>query len=101
MSMPPWLSRSLVRAKESYLMPFRAIAAAIRRFSRNRGMIRDFGRRPGVATALKYGMLITMLLWFAIALLNRGEDDNRLTDAVEGLWSKPMGDEPRPPPSAE
>jgi len=94
-----WWAKSLERLKEIWLMPFRAIAAALKLFSRNRGRIREFGRRPRVAATLKYGMLITMLLWLAIALLNRGEDDRRLTDAIENLWSKPAGDQSQAKPS--
>jgi hypothetical protein len=84
------------RVKDSYLMPFRAIASAFKLFTRNRKRIREFARRPRVASVLTYGMLITMLLWFAIAALNRGEDDGRLTAALQSLWSKPGGEETAP-----
>lgn len=81
------------RLKDIYLMPFRAIANAFRMFTRNRRRFREFGRRPGIATILSYGMLITMLLWFAIAALNRGADDGRLTEALQSLWSTAGGNE--------
>ena len=96
-----WWAESLGRLKEIYLMPFRAIAAALKLFGRNRDRIREFSRRPRVATTLKYGMLITMLAWLAIALLNRDEDDSRLTDAVKNLWSTPTSGEPQVDPSTE
>ena len=78
--------KTLTQLKHIYLMPFRAIAAAFRRFSRNRARIRDFVRRPGVAATLKIGMAITMALWLAIAFFSRDEPDTRLNDAVKGLW---------------
>lgn len=82
-------------------MPFRMIARLFRLFMRNRQRIRDFTRRPRVATVLTYGMLITMLLWLAIAALNRGEDDGRLSDALQGLWSKTGGSERATSPPAD
>jgi len=88
--------KALVRLKHFYLAPFRAIAAAFGVFSRNRDRVRRFVRQPKVASAIKYGMLVTMLLWLAIALLNRDEDDGRLNDALRGLWSKSAGDEQKP-----
>ena len=87
--------KALVRLKHFYLAPFRVIAAAFRLFSRNRDRVRRFVRQPKVATAIKYGMLVTMLLWLAIALLNRDEDDSRLNDALQDLWSNTAGDEQR------
>ena len=71
--------------KDMYLMPFRAIAAAMRMFVRNRNRVRDFARQPRVANTLKYGMMITLLLWLAIALFNR-DDDDRLAKALKDLW---------------
>ena len=88
--------KALARLKHFYLAPFRTIAAAFRIFSRNRDRVRRFVRQPKVASAIKFGMLFTMLLWLAIALLNRDEDDSRLNDALRGLWSKPVGDEHKP-----
>jgi hypothetical protein len=88
--------KALLRLKHFYLAPFRAIAAAFRVFSRNRDRVRRFVRQPKVASVIKYGMLVTMLLWLAIALLNRDEDDSRLNDALRGLWSKSAGDEQMP-----
>jgi len=88
--------KALLRLKHFYLAPFRAIAAAFRVFSRNRDRVRRFVRQPKVASAIKFGMLATMLLWLAIALLNRDEDDSRLNDALRGLWSKSAGDEQKP-----
>lgn len=88
--------KALMRLKHFYLAPFRAIAAAFMVFSRNRDRVRRFVRQPKVASVIKFGMLFTMLLWLAIALLNRDEDDSRLNDALRGLWSKPVGDEHKP-----
>lgn len=89
------------RLKDIYLMPFRAIGAAFKLFARNRKRVREFTRQPRVASILTYGMLITMVLWLAIAMLNRGEDDGRLTDALQSLWSKSSGGEQRTVPPAE
>jgi len=80
------------RIKDFYLMPFRAIAAGGRLFGRNRRRIREFTRRPQLAEILKYGMLITLLTWLAVAMLNK-EEDNRLTEATKQLWSVPEGSE--------
>ena len=92
---------SLNRIKDMYLMPFRAIAAAMRQFKRNRDRVRAFSRRPGVAATLKWGMFITLLLWLLIAFLNRGEQDNRLSDAVRELWPEPSGSTRSKTPAAE
>jgi len=87
---------ALKRLKHFYLTPFRAIAATFRLFSRNRDRVRRFVRRPKVANALKMAMLVTVLLWLAIAFLNRDKDDSRLNDALQGLWSKTAGGEQGP-----
>ena len=76
----------LARIKAYYLAPFRALAAMFRTFARNRKRLRDFTRRPRVAAALRYGMLATLIVWLLIAYLNRDQQDDRLTDAVHGLW---------------
>jgi len=89
------------RIKHFYLTPFRAIAAMFRLFARNRNRVREFTRRPRVASALTYGMLITMLLWLATAMLNRGEDDGRLTTALQNLWPKGTGGEQQTGPPEE
>lgn len=89
------------RLKDMYLMPFRAIGAAFRLFARNRNRVREFTRRPRVASFLTYGMLITMVLWLGIAMLNRGEDDGRLTAALQSLWPKSGGDAQQAGPPAE
>ena len=83
----------LGRIKAFYLAPFRALAAIFRTFGRNRKRLRDFTRKPRVAAVLRYGMLATLLVWLLIAVLNRGEQDDRLTDAVRGLWP---GETPKP-----
>lgn len=74
--------------KEIYLMPFNALAAAIRFFLKNRNRTKALIRRPNVAAIVKYGMLATLVIWLAIALLTKDEDGNRLTEAVKALWSK-------------
>jgi hypothetical protein len=78
-----------------YLMPFRAIAAASKLFIRNRNRVRDFVRQPGIARTLKYGMLLTLFIWLAIALLIKDEENNRLTEALNNLWSKTVNDTPK------
>jgi hypothetical protein len=78
--------------KDMYLMPFRAIASGMKFFVRNRNRVRDFVRQPGIARTLKYGMLLTLFIWLAIALLSKDEDNNRLTEAVNQLWSKTVND---------
>ena len=78
--------------KDMYLAPFRAILSGMKLFVRNRNRVRDFVRRPVIARTLKYGMLLTLFIWLAIALLAKNEDNNRLTDAVNELWSKTTGE---------
>lgn len=87
----------LGRIKAFYLAPFRAVAAMFRTFARNRKRLRDFTRQPRVAATLRYGMLATLLVWLLIAMLNRDENDDRLTDAVRGLWPAEPGQTPAPP----
>jgi hypothetical protein len=83
-------------------MPFRAIAAASRLFMKNRNRVREFVSQPGIAKTLKYGMLLTLFIWLAIALLaNKDEENNRLTEAVNELWSKTTGDSTRTDAPAE
>ena len=72
--------------KAYFLVPFRVLAAMFRTFGRNRRRLRDFTRQPRVAAALRYAMLATLLAWLLIAYLNRDQRDDRLTDAVRGLW---------------
>lgn len=76
----------LGRIKAFYLAPFRAMAAMFRTFGRNRRRLRDFTRQPRVAAILRYGMLATLIVWLLIAYLNRDQQDDRLTDALHGLW---------------
>ena len=76
----------LARIKAYYLAPFRALAAVFRTFGRNRRRLRDFTRQPRVAAVLRYGMLATLIVWLLIAYLNRDQQDDRLTEAVRGLW---------------
>ena len=60
---------------------------------KNRNRVREFVSQPGIAKTLKYGMLLTLFIWLAIALLaNKDEENNRLTEAVNELWSKTTGD---------
>ena len=87
----------LGRIKAFYLAPFRVLGAIFRTFGRNRKRLRDFTRQPRVATALRYGMLATLLIWLLIAVLNRDEQDDHLTNAVRGLWPATPGETPAPP----
>lgn len=77
-------------------MPFRAIVAVMENFSRNRRRVRDFVRQPRIANTLKYGMMLTLLVWLVIALIFKGDEDNRLTEAANNLWSTTTGDSSKP-----
>jgi hypothetical protein len=77
-------------------MPFRAIVAVMENFSRNRRRVRDFVRQPRIANTLKYGMMLTLLVWLVIALIFKGDEDNRLTEAVNNLWSTTTSDSSKP-----
>ena len=68
-------------------MPFRVIVAVMENFSRTRKRIRDFVSQPRIASTLKFSVMLTLLVWIVIALFTMGEEDNRLTDAVNDLWS--------------
>ena len=81
---------------EMQRMPFRVIVAVMENFSRTRKRIRDFVSQPRIASTLKFGMLLTLLVWIVIALFTMGEEDNRLTDAVNDLWSTATGDSSKP-----
>lgn len=85
--------------KEIYLMPFNALAAAIRVFIRNRDRTKAFLRRPRVAATIKYGMLATLVVWLAIAMLERDGDD-RLSEAFRSLWTQGALQPPAEPPPA-
>lgn len=86
------MNKTMEYLKDMYLMPFRAIASGMKLFVRNRNRVRDFIRQPGIARTLKYGMLLTLFIWLAIALLTKDEDNNRLTEALNQLWSKTVND---------
>ena len=78
--------------KDMYLAPFRMIMSGMKLFVRNRNRVRDFVRRPVIANILKYGMLLTLFIWLAIALLASDEQKNRLSQAVKELWSTTTGE---------
>ncbi len=77
-------------------MPFRLIVAVMENYSRTRKRIRDFISRPRIASALKLGMLLTLLAWLAIALIYMDDEDNRLEEAVNNLWSTATGEDTEP-----
>jgi len=85
-------NKTLEYLKDMYLAPFRAIARLMKLFVRNRNRVHDFVRRPLVAKILKYGMLLTLFIWLAIAMLATDEQKNRLTQAVKEMWSTTTGD---------
>ena len=72
--------------RELFAAPFRLISAVVDIFVSNRNRIRDFLSIPRVANTLKYGMVLTMLIWLAIAMLAKEEDKKRLNDAVRDFW---------------
>ena len=72
--------------RELYAAPFRLISAAAGIFASNRNRIRNFLSIPRVANTLKYGMVLTLLIWLAIAMLAKEEDKKRLNDAVRDFW---------------
>ena len=59
---------------------------------KNRNRVREFVSQPGIAKTLKYAMLLTLLVWLAIALLSKDDENNRLTEALNNLWSKTVND---------
>jgi hypothetical protein len=65
-------------------------------FSHTRKRIHDFVSQPRIASTLKFGMMLTLLVWIVIALFTMGEEDNRLTEAVNDLWSTATGDSSKP-----
>lgn len=69
-------------------MPFRLVTAAMRIFSSNRNYIRELKEQGVVANVLKYGALITVVLWLALALLAKNEDKNRLNESLNRFWSE-------------
>jgi hypothetical protein len=85
-------NKILENLKDMYLMPFRAIASGMKLFTRNRDRVRDFISQPGIAKTLRYAMLLTLFIWLAIALFTKDEGNNRLTEAINELWSTTKGD---------
>ncbi len=94
-------NKTLEYLKDMYLMPFRTIASAMRLFVRNRNRMRDFISQPVIAKTLRYGMLLTLFIWLAIALFATDEDKNRLTQAIKEMWSDTTGEtsQTQPPPA--
>ena len=80
------------KLKEMWLMPFRFIVAVMEIFSSNRDYFRRLKERSVVAKVVKFGALITIALWLALALLAENEDKNRLTESLNQFWSGIRGD---------
>lgn len=78
--------------KEIYLMPFKALAAWIGMFARNRHRTTAFFKQSRVANAIRYIMLLTLVVWLAIAFFTRDDENNRLTITLKNLWSETVGD---------
>lgn len=78
--------------KEIYLLPFRALAAGVGIFARNRRRTKAFLKQPRVAKTIKYAMLLTLLAWLAIAFFTRDTEDDRLMTMLKNLWSETMDD---------
>lgn len=92
-------NKTLEYLKDMYLAPFRAILSGMKLFVRNRNRVRDFVRRPVIANILKYGMLLTLFIWLAIALLASDEEKDRLTQALKEMWSNTTGETPQSEPT--
>lgn len=74
------------KLKDMWLMPFRLITAVMAIFTRNRNIIRKIKRQPLIANVMKYGALLTAIIWLSLAMLAKDEEKSRLTDSVKQLW---------------
>lgn len=72
--------------KSLFAPAYRLVLSIARIFSDNRRRIRDLTSRPGIARALRLGMLATLLVWLIVALLTQEQQQDRLRQALEGLW---------------
>ena len=92
--------------KRLWLFPLRLIGAVMTIFQSNRIRLGEFKRQRLVAGVLKYGALVTLLLWLVLAMIAGDEGRNRLTESVKQLWPGtapgPLEDgaaAPAPPPA--
>lgn len=69
-------------------MPFRLITAVMAIFTSNRNRLRKIKEQTLVSSVVKYGALLTAIIWLTLALLAKDEDKNRLTESVKQLWSE-------------
>jgi hypothetical protein len=76
------------KLKDMWLMPFRLITAVMAIFTSNRNRLRKIKEQTFISSVVKYGALLTAIIWLALALLAKDEDKNRLTESVKQLWSE-------------
>jgi len=73
---------------KAYLrVPFVMIVWVMETYRLNRQRSKAFTARERIAKALKAVAVVTTIVWLAIAVLAKPDSGQRLTDAVQGLWS--------------
>jgi hypothetical protein len=63
-----------------------------RSYQSNRARLSHFMAQPRVASVFKVLVVVTFLAWIGIWMLANDESRNRLTDAVDRLWSEIRSD---------
>lgn len=73
---------------KAYLrVPFVGIVWVMDTYGKNRERLKAFMAQPRAQRAFKGVVLLTALVWIAIAVMASDVQRQRLTDAVMGAWS--------------
>lgn len=74
---------------KAYLrVPFVMIVWVMETYASNREKLRAFMARPRTARTFKAVIAATVVVWIVVALIANEQQGQRLTDAVQGLWSE-------------
>lgn len=74
---------------KSYLrVPFVMIVWVMETYAKNRERLKTFMAQPRTAKIFKGAIVLTVLVWVAIALMANEEQGHRLSDAMKNFWSE-------------
>ena len=73
---------------KAYLrVPFSMIVWVMETYAKNRDRFRAFMAKPRVSLAFKVMLALTVLAWIVIGFTANEEQGQRLTDALQGIWT--------------
>lgn len=78
---------------KSYLrVPFVGIVWIMETFVKNRARLKTLMAEPRVASIFKGAVVTTVLVWLVIAVMANDEQRQRLSTAMQDLWTQTLGD---------